>query len=167
MSSPRLSCEICEVNVLLMFYPYSLVWCLSDKGWLNGWMDGWCGYKFTAFCSTLSTFLQLGHPPFSTLSMNYVVFSSDLSLPLFPCMLSTCLVHGLVLNFGYKNEVGNSLTYSHQTSKSTFTCAWACNLIVLGPNAMPSRPPESPGPLTGTTWGAFTGIDVWVPVQKI
>lgn len=35
---PPVNCEICEDNALLMFYPHSLVYCLSDKCRLNGWI---------------------------------------------------------------------------------------------------------------------------------
>lgn len=76
-----------------LFYPYCLVWCLSDSWQLDGWMDGWYSYKFTALFSALTEFTQLGYFPFSTLSMNYVVF-----FPLFlssqsPLYSILCLAH--------------------------------------------------------------------------
>lgn len=69
-------------------------------------MGGWYSCKFTALSSTLATFPQLGHLPFSTLNMNYVIFFPFLQLSVFPLLhyiLRTYLAHDLLLSFENTN----------------------------------------------------------------
>lgn len=127
------------------------------------WMDRWYSYKFTALCSTLTTFPQVGRLPFSTLSMKHI-FSSALSLPFIPSYAQHILITCLAF-WKYKVEVGNSITYTHQTSKPmcTCTCTWSPWTLCYALQMCS----ESPGPLLGTTWEALKVTGIYVPTQKI